>query len=57
MEFISYNHNPATGLKLFFVRHAESTTNNIVYNDDNFEEYKRLRFDDPELSLKGHEQA
>ena len=55
MAFITNKHNTATGLKLFFVRHAEST-NNIACHD-NFEAYEQLRSHDPELSPQGHDQA
>ena len=52
MESIPQKHN---GLRLYFIRHAESL-NNIRYNPDP-NKYKEARSHDPDLSPKGYEQA
>ncbi|OMJ77211.1 hypothetical protein SteCoe_23246 [Stentor coeruleus] len=55
MSFITSKHNPATGLKIYFIRHAESL-NNIRCHDD-LQGYEHLRSHDPDLSPRGYEQA
>lgn len=55
MEFIPPKQTTSTGLRIYFIRHAESL-NNIRYNADP-NKYKEARSHDPDLSLKGYEQA
>lgn len=55
MEFIPPKHNTSTGLRLYFIRHAESLNN--VRNHDNPNNYENERSHDPELSPQGYEQA
>lgn len=55
MSFITSKHNPTTGLKIYFIRHAESLNN--IRCHDNINNYEHLRSHDPELSPRGYEQA
>jgi broad specificity phosphatase PhoE len=55
MAYILNKHNYDTGLKLFFVRHAESMNN--IQCHDNPLEYESMRSHDPLLSPQGYEQA
>lgn len=56
MSFIPSKHSKVSmGLRIYLVRHAESTNNIICH--DHIGEYESMRNHDPLLSPTGHEQA